>query len=108
MIVFSYTNVYLCRIKIIDMKIRNNYNIREIAGVTVLVPSSVVGKSGVKTASLNATGLWLMKALEGKTDFTVDDAVDLMCGEYGIDRNMAVNDVNALLGALRQCGFLDE
>lgn len=89
------------------MKIRNNYNIREIAGVTVLVPSSVVGKSGVNTASLNATGLWLLKALEGR-DFTVDDAVALMCGEYGIDRNMAVNDVNALLGALRQCGFLDE
>lgn len=45
------------------MKIRNNYNIREIAGVTVLVPSSVVGKSGVNTASLNATGLWLLKAI---------------------------------------------
>lgn len=90
------------------MKIRSNYNIREIAGVTVLVPSSVAGKADVKTASLNATGLWLLKALEGKTDFTVDDAVDLMCGEYGIGRDMAVNDVNALLGALRQCGFLDE
>lgn len=89
------------------MKIRNNYNIREIAGVTVLVPSSVAGKSDIKTASLNATGLWLLKTLEGK-DFTVDDAVDLMCAEYGIDRDMAVNDVNALIGALRQCGFLDE
>ena len=89
------------------MKIGNNYNIREIAGVTVLVPSSVAGKADVKTASLNATGLWLLKTLEGK-DFTVDDAVDLMCAEYGIDRDMAVNDVNALIGALRQCGFLDE
>lgn len=89
------------------MKVRNNYNTRKIAGVTVLVPSSVAGKINVNTASLNATGLWLLKSLEGK-DFTIEEAVDLMCGEYGIDRDTALGDVNALLGALRQCGFLDE
>lgn len=89
------------------MKVRNNYNTRKIAGVTVLVPSSVMGKVNVNTARLNATGLWLLKSLEGK-DFTIKEAVDLMCGEYGIDRDTALGDVNTLLGALRQCGFLDE
>ena len=89
------------------MKVRNNYNTRKIAGVTVLVPSSVAGKVNVNTARLNATGLWLLKSLEGK-DFTIEEAVDLMCGEYGIDRDTALGDVNTLLGALRQCGFLDE
>lgn len=90
------------------MKIRNNFNIREIAGVTVLVPSSVMGKAGVNTVSINATGLWLLKALVQKENFSVEDAVALMCGEYGIDRDTALGDINSLLGALRQCGFLDE
>lgn len=75
--------------------------------MTVLVPSSVVGKESVNIASLDATGLWMLKALEGM-DFITDDAVAILCGEYGIDRDTALGDVNALLGALRQCGFLDE
>lgn len=89
------------------MRIRKYYDIRKIAGVTVLVPSSVARKANVNIVSINATGLWLLKTLEER-EFTTDEAVELMCREYGIDRDAALGDVDTLLGVLRQCEYLDE
>ncbi|MBQ0025616.1 MAG: PqqD family protein [Bacteroidales bacterium] len=89
------------------MKLKDNYTIREIAGTAVMMPSSVAGKEDVSTASLNSSGLWLLHALEGR-EFTFEDAVALMCEEYDIDSDMASRDVSNLLGALKECGFIDE
>lgn len=108
MLAIIWPKDYFCQtIGFSSMKVRNNFTIREIAGATILMPSSVAGKAEVSTVNINGTGLWLLHSLEGR-EFSADDAVQLLCDRYDITRETAARDAGTLLDALRKCGFLDE
>ena len=95
------------------MKTSGRYILRELGGRGVLTPASVRdGSAGTRSGALRAITLsgsayWLLKSFEGR-DFTLDEAVDAVCGRYDVPRETALSDITSLLDTLRRCGALTD
>ena len=88
------------------MKINSEYIIREIAGEQILVSQGTIDVNMTKIISLNATACLLYGELSGK-DFTEQDAADVLVDNYGIDRELALNDARNWIASLQKCGVID-
>lgn len=81
------------------MRILEDLRIREIAGRKV----AYTGKStaGERQAlCLSNSACWLLEQLKGK-DFTVEDAVRVVCGHFDVDPDTAGKDVSQTLELLQ-------
>ncbi|MBO4340968.1 MAG: PqqD family protein [Bacteroidales bacterium] len=88
------------------MKIKEGFKLRTICGENVV---SAEGKSNVNFSSLislNETAAFLFKELQGK-EFTEETAVELLLGEYDVDRETAAKDVKALLDKWVEIGLAE-
>ena len=87
------------------MKIRENYVLSEVAGMTVVVPlgTETTFRNMIK---LNDTGKYLWELLEKETDY--DALVSAMIQKYGISKELASSDLDAFLESLRTFGALEE
>ena len=86
------------------MKIKNDFELREIAGTYVVFP---VGENFDFNAmiTLNDTGAFLwQKLLDGATKESLCDA---LCTEYDIDSATAMADIEAYIAKLLDIGCLD-
>ena len=88
------------------MKIKDNYKVRSIAGENLIVEQGKSQADMTKVISLNSTALLLWNALAGR-DFTLDDAADVLVGHFGIDRGVALKDVQRWVEKLQECGIID-
>lgn len=70
-------------------------------------PSLRTASGALRSIALSNSALWLLKALEGR-EFSLEDAVDAVCGHYEADRQAVEADVSSLIGTLRACGVLEE
>ena len=80
------------------MKVSGEMILREIAGEFILIP---VGQTALKVhgmISLTESGMLLWKKLQD--DCSEMDLVDTILGEYDIDRETAMKDVQAFLEKL--------
>ena len=88
------------------MKINSNYNIREVAGETIVVNQ---GKSAVdmtRIISLNASAKLLYETLAGK-EFTLEDVAQILIETYGISNEVALKDAQVWVDALQKCGIIE-
>lgn len=86
------------------MKVSGEMILREIAGEFILIP---VGQTALKVhgmISLTESGMLLWKKLQD--DCSEADLVDTILGEYEIDRETAIKDVQAFLEKLDDIGIL--
>lgn len=60
----------------------------------------------LRTITLSGSAYWLLKSFDGR-EFSLDEAVDAVCGHYDVDRGIVEADINNLLDTLRSCGALD-
>lgn len=95
------------------MKISDRYVLREVGGKGVLMPERVTDAS-LRTASgalraitLSGSAFWMLKTFEGR-EFSLEDAVDAVCGHYDADRATVEKDVSLLVDTLRSCGALED
>ena len=95
------------------MKLSSKYNLRELAGKGVLMPASVADMSirtasgALRAISLSGSTFWLLKTFEGQ-NFSVEQAVDAVCGHFDVPRNQVERDLATLLDSLRSCGALED
>ena len=95
------------------MRISSSYILRELAGRGVLMPERVSDPSlrtesgALRAIGLSGSAFWLLKTFEGR-DFTVEQAVDALCGHYEAERTVVEKDVSSLFGTLRSCGALED
>lgn len=87
------------------MKLKEGYVLRTICGETILSPEGLSKVDMSRIISLNETAAFLWKSLLDK-DFTAQDAVDLLTGEYDVDAETAARDVDVLLATWREIGLL--
>ena len=87
------------------MKINENFLLREVAGNAVVVPVGEASDRFNGMIKLNETAAFIWRVFE--EDREVSDAVDALCGTYGVDRETAERDVLALIETLRRTGILD-
>ena len=87
------------------MKIRENYVLSEVAGMSVVVPlgTETTFRNMIK---LNETGKYLWELLE--KEITYDALVAAMTEKYSISEELASRDLDAFLESLRAFGALAE
>lgn len=89
-----------------QMKIKDGYVIRNIAGSNIVVP---VGKeasvfNGMITLNDSAAFLWKCFL----NDITKQEAKDLLMGEYEVDESRAVIDIDKFTELLLEHDLLDK
>lgn len=87
------------------MKIRDTYMLSDVAGTPVVVPLGAESTFH-NMIKLNETGKFLWELL--KNDISRDALADAMVKEYGIDRTVALTDLDAFLKALEEFGALEK
>ncbi|MCF8218907.1 MAG: PqqD family protein [Bacteroidales bacterium] len=87
------------------MKIKEGYMLREIADMNVVVPigERVVDFNGLIT--LNETGTFLWKQLQGEVNRR--DLINALLKEYEVSEDTASKDVDEFINSLKERNILD-
>lgn len=89
-----------------DMKLKNGYKVREMAGEHVVIMQGRLGSDLTRIISLNESSLYLWQAIDGK-DFDTGSLADLLVGRYDIDRQTALADAGRWVEKLAECGLVE-
>ncbi|MCR5395021.1 MAG: PqqD family protein [Bacteroidales bacterium] len=77
------------------MQLKDGFGLRDVCGEKVLVPEGLENIDYSRIINLNETAAYLWENLVGK-EFEIEDMVDLLCKEYDVPADVALNDCNAL------------
>lgn len=88
------------------MKIKENYKVREIAGENLIVEQGKSQADMTKVISLNNTALLLWKELQ-RSEFTLEDAAQVLMNHYGIPKEQALADVQKWIDVLGGYGIIE-
>lgn len=87
------------------MRINDKLKVRNVVNEHVILMPSAGSDKGTRIISLNSTSFYLWENLKDK-DFTCDDAADLLCGKYDVEREVALADAQKWVDQLSQIGVL--
>ena len=87
------------------MKISSEFVVKKIGGSFYAVPLSKNPAIGNGMIKLNETAhfMW-QKISEG---LNIEEIADIVCTEYAVDRETAINDIRAFAEQLRKVGVLE-
>ncbi len=88
------------------MKIKDGFMLRQIVGTWLVVPvgERVVDFNGMIT--LSDTGAFLWKQLQEEK--TAGELIDLLMGEYEVERETAKADIEEFLDELKNRGLIEQ
>lgn len=92
----------------IRMKIKEGFELRQVCGESVIVAEGLQTIDFGKLVNLNSTAAFLWTEAKRQGDFTVASLADALCGEYDVDRSVAVSDIKALLDDWKRTGLVEE
>jgi len=87
------------------MKIKDNFVLRNVAGVNVVLP---LGKEAIDfngMITLNDSGVFLWKKLNN--DVSIDELISAVLQEYEIDEETASNDIDEFIEKLKSANILE-
>jgi hypothetical protein len=87
------------------MRIKEGYKVRNIAGENIVVCQATLNMDFTKVIYLNKTSVELWNQFEGK-EFTLEDVVNFLCSQSGINSERATSDGQKWIDALTGCGIL--
>ena len=87
------------------MKINSNFEIREVAGETIVVNQGKADVDMTRIISLNTSARLLYETLAEK-EFTLEDAASVLSETYGITTEVALKDAQIWVDALQKCGII--
>ena len=86
------------------MKVREDLILREVAGENILIPVGEIALDIKGMFTLTESGTLLYRKLT--EDCTKEDLVQALLDEYEVDREKAIEDVDAFLEQLEKAGVL--
>ena len=89
------------------MKIKPIFFFFLIAGENLVVNQGNLFADMTKVISLNGSAVFLWNELADK-DFTLDDAADVLVAQYGIEKNVALNDAERWIEKMRECEIIED
>lgn len=81
------------------MKIKDGFAKRDIAGSIIVVPVGEAAQEFNGMITLNESGSFFWDCF--KNDITIDEAVELVCSEYDVERDKARADVEKFVDMLK-------
>ena len=85
------------------MKIKEGFVLRQMCGENIVAGEGLEHINFNKLISLNSTAAFLWQELAGK-EFTIEEMAELLIGRYGIDKELALKDSEALAKAWADAG----
>lgn len=67
------------------MKVKNGFNLREVCGEHIIVAEGDENIDFSNIISMNESSAYLWEEVQKMDSFTVDNLVELICGQYEID-----------------------
>lgn len=101
--------LYFCKDQNVrQMKIREEFKVREMAGEHVIVMPGRGGAADMtRIVSLNPSSMYLWEKLRGR-EFTAADAALLLTERYEVDADTARKDAGRWIASLAECGIVEE
>lgn len=90
------------------MKIKEGFEIQNVCGEYIVVPTGAENVDYSKIISLNETAAYLWNGVAGKESFTTDDMVQLLLEEYDVEENIALEDCELIVARWREMELLEE
>lgn len=87
------------------MKIKKGFVVRNVGGENIVVPVGEMSKVFHGMINLNETGKFLWDFFT--QEHTSKEAVDALCDEYEVSRELAEKDVKNFMDTLLNNGFAD-
>ena len=89
------------------MKINEGFELRTVCDENVIVAYGRKNIDFSKVISLNESAAYLWNAVIGK-EFTCQELADLLCKEYEVDAQTALNDVNQIAAEWKELGLVSD
>ena len=89
------------------MKIIEGFELRTVCGENVIVAYGRKNIDFSKVISLNESAAYLWNAVIDK-EFTCQDLADLLCKEYEVDAQTALNDVIQMVDSWKEVGLVSD
>ena len=89
------------------MKIKQQYQVRNIAGENVVIMQGRYGADMTQIITLNDSALTVWNGVAG-SDFTVDDVVAELQQHYEVDAATARRDSESWVARMKECNLLEE
>lgn len=86
------------------MKIKEGFVLRQMCGENIVAGEGLEHINFNKLISLNSSAAYLWQELAGK-EFTIEEMADLLISRYGIERELALKDSEALAKAWAEAGI---
>lgn len=93
---------YICSI----MKIKKGFVLREMCGEHIVTGEGLENINFNKLITLNSSAAFLWQEVVGK-EFTAEEMAQLLIDRYGIDKELAIKDSEALCQAWINAGIAE-
>ena len=90
----------------IDMKIKSNYKLRQIAGVPIIVKQGTRDIDFTQVISLNKSAKFLYESFLEK-DFTTEDVANLLESTFNLSRERAETDTKIWIDSMIECQVIE-
>lgn len=89
-----------------DMKIKNGFVLREVAGKAVVIAVGEASKSFHGMINLNGTGRDIWQGISDRK--SVEEIATKLTKDYEVDFEKAKQDTEKMIGTMREAGILEE
>ena len=90
------------------MKLKKGFEIQNVCGEHIIVPTGIENVDYSKIISLNETAAYLWENVSGKESFTVEDLVQLLLNEYDVEESIAREDSQAIIECWNEMELIEE
>lgn len=90
------------------MKIKEGFEIQNVCGEFIVVPTGAENVDYSKIISLNETAAYLWNGVADKESFTTNDMVQLLLDEYDVEESIAFEDCELIVARWREMELLEE
>lgn len=89
------------------MKLKSGFSLHEVCGEKVLIAEGIENINFSKMVNLNASAAYIWEEIASK-EFTAEMLANLLCEEYEVEYNQALNDIDQLILQWKELGLIEE
>ncbi|MBO7193092.1 MAG: PqqD family protein [Bacteroidaceae bacterium] len=90
------------------MKIKEGFEIQNVCGEHIIVPTGAENVDYSKIISLNETAAYLWENIVPKESFTIDDMTQLLLAEYEVEEDIAREDCTSIVECWKEMELIEE
>ena len=90
------------------MKIKEGFEIQNVCGEYIIVPTGADNVDYSKIISLNETAAYLWEKVACKESFTIDDMTALLLAEYEVEESIAREDCAMIIERWKEMELVEE